>query len=262
MSKNKENYGQSFDDRAIHLNNNIYHSNKGNLRLHILQRDLSEYIVKSDKKLSVLDAGCGAGIMTQWALEQGHSVTACDTSLIMTNEVQQRLGSNPHLTVLHSTIQELPHIDDDQKYDVIFCHAVLEWVENKTAIIDSLLSLLKPNGIISLMFYNAWAREMAQLVYGNFDYIDKGYAVKKKVKLTPHYPAFPDKVEKQLNDKGIFVQSRSGIRIFYDIMRHQDRQEQQLDDIIRHELRISQQYPYWQMGRYIHFIGIKKEKAQ
>ncbi len=134
------------------------------------------------------------------------------------------------------------------------CHAVLEWVADQEELISKLSKLVKPNGYLSLMFYNAWAREMAQLVYGNFDYIDKNYQVRQRVKLNPHRPAFPDTVEKQLNQQGLSVISRSGIRIFYDIIRNRDHYQQFPEDIIRHELRVSQQYPYWQMGRYVHFL--------
>lgn len=248
---------QSFDERSSYLRNNIYGSGKGHLRLKILQRDLSDLMVDVEP-LSVLDAGCGSGQMSEWALLQGHHVTACDSAEVMLsdmkNHIQQQVGADANLTMLHSTIQALP---DDVQYDVIFCHAVLEWIDEKSTVFDKLERLLKPGGTLSLMFYNAWAREMAQLVYGNFDYIDRNYAVRKRVKMSPHYPEAPDVVEQALASRGLTVNTRSGIRVFYDIMRDASHHETLSDDIIRHELRVSQQFPYWQMGRYVHFIARK-----
>lgn len=244
---------QSFDDRALHLQKNIYGSDKGKLRLLILQRDLSS-IITEQSPLSVLDAGCGMGLMSEWAASYGHHVTACDTSAVMVEQTQQRLAAYPTSSILQRGILDLP---ETQMYDVVFCHAVLEWVEKQPELLHKLTALLAPGGCLSLMFYNAWAREMAQLVYGNFDYVDKEYQVRQRVKLSPHYPAIPDIVEKGLLDSGLTIKSRSGIRVFYDIIRNKNHYQTLSDDIIRHELRISHQYPYWQMGRYVHFVAEK-----
>ncbi len=249
------NQDQSFDDRALHLQKNIYGSDKGKLRLLILQRDLQPIADKnhSEQPLSVLDAGCGMGLMSEWFAKCGHQVFACDSSEVMVAETQKRLANYPDSQCEQITIQSLTDKETSQ-YDVVMCHAVLEWVADQDELLHTLSKLVKPNGHLSLMFYNAWAREMAQLVYGNFDYIDKNYQVRQRVKLNPHRPAFPDKVERQLNQNGLSVISRSGIRIFYDIMRNKEHYQQFPEDIIRHELRVSQQYPYWQMGRYVHLL--------
>ncbi len=253
------NQDQSFDDRALHLQKNIYGSDKGKLRLLILQRDLQPIADKA-QSLSVLDAGCGMGLMSEWFARRGHHVFACDSSEIMVAETQKRLASYPNSQCEQVCIQSLTDSPStDKRYDVVMCHAVLEWVADQDELLHTLSKLVKPNGYLSLMFYNAWAREMAQLVYGNFDYIDKNYQVRQRVKLNPHRPAFPDKVKEQLNQQGLSVISRSGIRIFYDIIRNRDHYQQFPEDIIRHELRVSQQYPHWQMGRYVHFLCQRKE---
>lgn len=256
---------QSFDDRAVHLQKNIYGSDKGKLRLMILQRDLLP-LIDNQRPLTVLDAGCGEGMMSEWVASFGHRVIACDSAAVMVEAATTRLQDKPNATVLHSSIQALPkkihtlsQVSDD-RFDFILCHAVLEWIEDQDALLHQLSRLLNPGGHLSLMFYNAWAREMAQLVYGNFDYIDRNYAVRQRVKLSPHWPAFPDHVERQLGECGFSVTQRSGIRIFYDIMRDRRHAQTATDDIIRHELRISQSHPYWQMGRYVHFLSVLNKK--
>lgn len=232
----KRHSDQSFDDRAEHLNKNIYGSDKGRLRLAVLQRDLTPVITEANDCLSVLDAGCGAGIMSEWALSHGHCVVACDSAKVMLAEAKTRLSGYSNITFCHDTIQHLPAT---QQYDVIFCHAVLEWVHDQSTILVKLIALLKPNGTLSLMFYNAWAREMAQMVYGNFAYIERDYQVHQRVKLSPHWPAFPDDIEQQLHEYGLTVNTRSGIRVFYDIMRDQSHHQCLSQEIMHHELRVS-----------------------
>ncbi len=245
---------QSFDDRAVHLQKNIYGSDKGKLRLLILQRDLAA-IIRQRQGLSVFDAGCGTGLMSEWVALHRHRLFACDSSPVMIEEAKKRLSGYQHTTLYCGAIQT---VEAKQRYDVVMCHAVLEWVKDQTALLSHLVRHLKPGGYLSLMFYNAWAREMAQLVYGNFDYIDKNYQVRQRVKLTPHWPASPDVVESLLARQKMHLVKRSGIRVFYDILRNRDHYQIFRDDIIRHELRVSQQHPYWQMGRYVHFL-LRKE---
>ncbi len=251
---NKSHGDQSFNDRATHLTKNIYGSDKGRLRLMILQRDLAP-LIENTPAQTILDAGCGAGLMSAWALKHGHYVTACDAAEVMLIDAKNKLGEHPNITFYHTSIQDLP---DNSRYQIIFCHAVLEWVQDQAALLAKLSKLLKSGGRLSLMFYNAWAREMAQLVYGNFDYIDKNYQVRQRVKLSPHWPACPDTVEQTLKAQGLTVSTRSGIRVFYDIIRDRRHYEKFSKDIIRHELRVSRQYPYWQLGRYVHFLATKQ----
>lgn len=249
---------QAFDDRAKHLQKNIYGSEKGKLRLAILQRDLAAVITDSEitgtKPQRILDVGCGAGLMSEWALTRGHQVQACDNSAVMLAEMQRRLGERANLKYAHTALQNLVI---EQPFDIVMCHAVLEWVEDKARFFDKLAESVKGKGYLSLMFYNAWAREFAQLVYGNFDYVDKGFQVKQRVKLSPHWPCEPDVVESELQQRGLMVQVRSGIRIFYDILRDKAHYQQYPEAIIRHELRLSQAYPHWQMGRYVHLLAVK-----
>lgn len=241
---------QGFDDRALHLQKNIYGSDKGKLRLKVLQRDLQPYL-SDTKPITVLDAGCGAGLMSEWVASQGHIVSACDSAAVMVDETRKRLQPYPLTCVQQATVQDL---SSDRQYHMVMCHAVLEWVEDQGQFLQKLCDLVVEGGYLSLMFYNSWAREMAQMVYGNFSYIDKDYQVRQRVKLSPHRPADPHVVEQQLQQRGFKPVVRSGIRVFYDIMRDQNHYQTLSEDIIRHELRVSQQYPYWQMGRYIHYL--------
>lgn len=246
---------QNFDDRAKQLQNNVYNSDKGKLRLAVLQRDLQELITQSPVPLRILDAGCGSGMMSDWALSHGHCVTLCDISEVMLDAARKKLAKHKQASFALTTIEALA---TDKPYDVVFCHAVLEWVEEQDTMLQQLATLVKPSGYLSLMFYNAWARELAQLVYGNFDYVDNLYQVRQRVKLSPHRPLFPDYIEAQLSALGLSIQQRSGIRIFYDIMRLRQNQHCCSTDIAKHELRISQHYPYWQLGRYVHFLATKQ----
>ncbi|HBF46369.1 MAG TPA: tRNA uridine 5-oxyacetic acid(34) methyltransferase CmoM, partial [Shewanella frigidimarina] len=60
--------------------------------------------------------------------------------------------------------------------------------------LQGLLSLLKPHGLFSLMFFNKEALRFHSLISGNFDYVNRDFKVKKKVGLTPTHPLYIEDV--------------------------------------------------------------------
>ncbi len=63
--------------------------------------------------------------------------------------------------------------------DLILFHAVLEWVADPRSVLQTLWSVLRPGGVLSLMFYNAHGLLMHNMVAGNFDYVQAGMPKKK-----------------------------------------------------------------------------------
>ena len=49
----------------------------------------------------------------------------------------------------------------------------------------------EPGGVLSLMFYNIDAKRFSNIVYGNFNYVLRDLAYKKKVSLSPQNPLDP-----------------------------------------------------------------------
>lgn len=251
-------HDQSFSDRSQQLQKNIYESGKGRLRLIALQQDLAPFLQTPCK---ILDVGAGEGRMSEWALQQNpqHQLVLCDSAKSLIDSAKIRLSPwQQSATPPQFFVSDLQNLcESQQDFDWIFCHAVLEWVHEQPDFIAALAKRLKPGGRLSLMFYNALARELSQLVYGNFDYIEQNYQVRQRVKLNPHRPLHPDSVLTWLSDNQLNMFSRRGIRVFYDIMRHVEQQTYLEPAIISHELRIGQQAPFWQLGRYIHFMAVK-----
>ncbi|MFN6887442.1 tRNA uridine 5-oxyacetic acid(34) methyltransferase CmoM, partial [Proteus mirabilis] len=56
----------------------------------------------------------------------------------------------------------------DDGVDLILFHAVLEWITDQKNAINVLTDMLLPNGILSLMFYNANGIVMRNAILGNF----------------------------------------------------------------------------------------------
>jgi len=52
-------------------------------------------------------------------------------------------------------------------FDVVFCHNVLEYVENREAVLNQLVRVVKPGGILSIIKHNLLGRVMGSAVFGD-----------------------------------------------------------------------------------------------
>ena len=240
-----------FDDIATKFHNNIYGSTKGRLRHQLLFDYLSSEVELTAKPLRVLDAGGGTGMMTESLLAMGHDVTLTDISGESLAFAKHRLSEYSSLTVMHTDILSLPR---DEPYDLVICHAVLEWLEQPYPVIEKLMSLLKPKGHISLSFFNYDAQLFGNMCYGNFDYVEKGMQTKNRVRLTPNYPLKPKDVISALECYPVRVQHMAGIRCFHDYMRDLDKQTSQYDALLALERQYGKTDPFMWLGKYFHVI--------
>ena len=187
----------SFDGMTDKFAQNIYGTSKGKIRAAVVWQDLQGCLSRlGDRPLRVLDAGGGFGYFAQKLAELGHSVELCDLSAEMLELGRQQIlekGLQTRIRLIHCPIQELDqHLQGE--FDLILCHAVLEWLSEPRQTLISLLRYLAPGGILSLLFYNRNALLFQSLVVGNFDYIRAGLTKKRKQKLTPSNPQLPDEV--------------------------------------------------------------------
>ena len=243
-----------FQQDAARFAKNIYDTRKGRIRQAVLQEDLA---FLREQTPHVLDLGAGLGQINQWFAEKGSMVTHVDASAEMVELAQQRHIAAGVAAQYHYHIAALQEFSSgSQHYDVVFCHAVLEWLENPFQAIQIALRHVKPNGWLSLMFYNYQAKVMANMVYGNHDYVAAGLKVKKKVRFSPERPLAIEQVIGWLAQSPVTVYRHSGIRCFNDYLKEPERVNEA--ELIALELKYRNQEPYRSLGRYQHLL-VRKE---
>ena len=109
----------------------------------------------------VLDFGSGYGVTACW-YARCNTVTAIEPS---SQAVNERWRTFPYTQLLGSTeeLRKLP----DESYDVILCHNVLEYAEDREDIVREFARLLKPDGLISIVKHNRAGRVMQMTVLLN-----------------------------------------------------------------------------------------------
>jgi len=112
-------------------------------------------------RLKILDFGSGLGVTANY-YAAWHDVTAI--------EPNEEMIDNSHrenlYTQIHGSIEKIAEFEDNT-FDIVFCHNVLEYIEDKEPIVAELLRLLKSGGFLSVVKHNRVGRILHTSVFKN-----------------------------------------------------------------------------------------------
>ncbi len=252
MENNRQD--QNFDKFADKFEKNIYGSTKGQLRHELLVHHLHDYISVDGMSLDVLDAGGGTGVMTKVMLDLGHRVTLSDISSEVLSLAKHKLAKNINLDIQHIDILSL---SAEKQYDLVICHAVLEWLQNPLQVMRKLVDLVKPGGHLSLSFFNHDAQLFGNMLYGNFDYVEQSMMSKNIVRLSPQNPQKPRVILSQFETLPVQVTKQAGIRCFHDYLKQPEKQTSEYEQLKKLEIQYGTTEPYLWLGKYFLIITQK-----
>jgi S-adenosylmethionine-dependent methyltransferase len=251
---------RNFDGIAARFKKNIYGNAKGELRLALCWRELADKLpaLGDGQVLSVWDAGGGLGQMSIRLAAQGHTVLLNDISAEMLDVARSdaaQAGLMSQLNICHAAIQELTAQQcNQQAFDLVLCHAVLEWVADPEQVIEALVAGMRPGAHLSLMFYNLNALILSNMAKGNlYKLRDRDFAGHPGG-LTPPSPRQPQQIITFLQQAGLEIVAKRGIRLVYDLMPRAVRAERSLDDVQALEWQYGADEPFWSLGRYVHLL--------
>ena len=261
---------RNFDPITEHFVKKVYGGLKGDIRLAVLKRDLgttvSELSAQLGRPLRILDVGAGLAQLSIELATHGHSVTINDISHNMLTEAKaqaQQLGVLESINWLVCPYQDLEELLPSEQiagYDLILCHALLEWLGEPQQIMPFFNKWLAPTGILSLCFYNPASFVYRNLIMGNFNLLNNPeFKSDNKKSLTPNNPVSYEEVENWLIEQGFKINKVSGLRVFHDYAPLKRGGHTNPEAVIDMELRYSDQAPYKWLGRYLHVLAQKCE---
>src|SRR5258708_18405479 len=123
-------------------------------RFGYLQKVLAEQAIRDPQSMSLLDAGCGGGLLAEELARLGCHVTGVDPSepSLETARVHARLAGL-EITYVTGSCQQLPFAT--ASFDMVVCCDVLEHLQEIEAGIGEMARVLKPGGIF---FYDTLNR--------------------------------------------------------------------------------------------------------
>ncbi len=121
------------------------------------------------KNKDILDAGCGMGRNSFYALQYGaNSVTGIDNDEISVNAARANLIQYKNSEILQRSIYE---VEFKNKFDLIFSIGVIHHLENPNFAIKKLIDALQPNGVILIWVYsyegNEWIKKFVSPIRNN-----------------------------------------------------------------------------------------------
>lgn len=159
---------------------------------------------KELKNLTILDIGCGGGLISEPLSNLGAEVLAIDPieKNIMIAKSHQ-LISKSSVNYVCTTVEKLKQ---HQKFDVILCLEVIEHVANPELLLTQLSNLLKDKGILFISTIN---RTIKSLILAKFT---AEYILQWIPKTTHNWKKFlkPSEVNSYIKDKTLQLNNISG----------------------------------------------------
>ena len=250
----------NFDEKYDRLKNAVYNTPKGMIRELLLKEDISEFIPRLSENgpLTILDAGCGTGMISRWIAREGFDITRIDISKKMLADAGNLDEEQiPGINVKNICQSVQQHAADGKiKYDVIICHGMLAWLADPHEGFGALDSLLKPGGMMSLLYYNRNRNILRNGLLGNFYCLRTGdYRPRQKGGgLTPINPLREKEVLAWIREKGLRIVSKSGIRIFYGLANNHNEFAGKEQALLDTERLFYRQEPFASVGVHTHMV--------
>lgn len=221
----------------------------------LLQKKMIWEQLKFVHNKRVLDFGSGKGVTADhFAID--NEVIAIEPD---DNMLQHRLTENNYLQV-KGGVSKLKDLRDES-FDVILCHNVLEYTEEREKIIKEFSRLLKKNGCLSILKHNRAGRVMQMIVLlNNFQHASEllegknGHAQRFG---TINY--YEDSELLKWCDK-FKLEKILGLRTFWDLQQNQEIQKDTAwqKHMLEMELKVSGLEEYKAVAFFHHIILRKK----
>lgn len=165
----------------------------------------------------ILDFGSGFGITSDF-LAKKNDVTAIEPNVEM---LEHRFCKNEYHQFLGG-IEQLNNIPD-QYFDIIICHNVLEYLEDRDALFNEFYRILKSHGLLSIVKHNKAGKVMQKAVFE--------YKINEALELIHHGNAvsvnfgtineYEDQELEQYGKGSFRIEKVYGVRTFFALQRNE-----------------------------------------
>ena len=203
----------------------------------------------------ILDFGSGEGI-TANHFAKDNSVVA----VVPWDEMLQNRWADYDYKQIQGDITCLSQFEDNS-FDMIICHNVLEYIDDKASVIQELARVLKPGGMLSLAKHNRAGRVMQMAVL--LDDMDKAHALLDgENSAASKFGAIRYYEDNMVSEWAPSLQLTDsyGIRTFWDLQQKQEKHELEewQDEMVKLEMRVSQIEEFRNIA-FFHHLKFTKE---
>lgn len=157
---------------------------------------------------TILDIGCGAGLLTEAMAKKGARTTGIDAGNEVITVAQQHAADQP-LTINYqcTSAEDFLQANPNTHFDIITCMELLEHVDNPNELLTTCWQLLKPGGLLFLSTINRTAKAFLFAIVG------AEYLTRKLPIGTHHYQKFirPAELEEWAQAAGFVLTNIQGM---------------------------------------------------
>ena len=206
------------------------------------------------KGKKILDFGSGEGITANHFAEK-NDVTAIEPS----KEMLSNAWKDYEYTQIVGDVNALSAFKNET-FDMIICHNVLEYIDDKAAVVKALARVLKKDGIISIVKHNRAGRVMQMAVLLD-DFEKANEILDGKDSTASKFGTIRYYEDNDITkwEPQITVSDILGIRTFWDLQQNQQKHgdEAWQEKMLQLELRVSQMQEYKNIA-FFHHLLLKK----
>lgn len=204
----------------------------------------------------ILDYGSGNGI-TSNHFARNNEVVAIEPNKEV---LKERFNENSY-TQISGSLDELKALKKES-FDVVMCHCVLEYIDDKVEVLKEFKRILKPNGELSIVKHNRAGRVMQMVVLlNNFEHanelLDGEDGKSAQYGSIQYYN--DDDIENWVD--GLELQSLTGLRCFWHLQQNQEIHDHNdwQEKMLAIEKRVSTMPHYIDVAMFHHLIYEKPD---
>lgn len=234
----------------------------GHMRMVLAEKNM-EVMHGLTRPLRVLDAGGGNGVNTEWLVRRGHAVTLFDADPEMLEQARHSgeegdAGGRRELVL--GTLEQVGDILGDQRFDLVVCHHVLEYLQDPLGAITAFHALTAPGGELSLITLNPVSEVIRAIVFNqdaslarsrltDLDYDAKWFGQARLYDL--------DHILEWGTHSGWQMHDFRAIRVLADYIPEDEYSDATVQETIELEEALGAREPYRRIGRYLQFCFTK-----
>ena len=235
------------------------------LKYTVVRSNLGRHL--PSRRLRILDAGGGNGHDSLPFASEGHHVTIVDYADAMLGDAKKSaagLRLEESLTTHRAELSDLPTLFPEPCFDVVFCHNVLQYVDDVPGLLAAVAAPLKAGGLLSILSVNRYAIPYRAAFFRG-DLADAYTRLDARSELatlfgTPMTQYSANEIAALLPVTGCVVIEDYGVRCICDYWGDNQRKSDPavFADLECLELALTDRHPYKLLARYFQVIACKQ----
>lgn len=238
---------------------------EGRLRAELAFENLHEFLPASatGNMLNALDLGCGTGASAVRLTRLGIRVTLLDSAETMLGLAQRTVtdaGVRDNVVVKHGDATQLEDTFPAERFDIILCHNLLEYVDDPGAVLRGAVRVMRnSSALLSVLVRNQGGEVVkAALQTGDLGSAEKALTAEwgreslygGKVRLFK-----PETLEAILKGASLAIRARRGVRVVADYLPAQIARSVEYERIAALEGKLGKRDEFFGIARYIQCLA-------